>query len=369
MTSTTTYVPYDPDLERPKPDEDTYIDKIVGSLRGNNERAYRKTKRGLRDAHAKSHGILRGTLEVHDELDDELAQGLFAHGGRSFDIITRLSSTSGAIRSDQMRGVRGLGIKVLGVGGERALPDDTAMTQDFIMVTHRDFLFADAEAYYKRGMPTAWALARLPDPALKIGSELLAGVDKRLLCPIGRPLPESLAVFVRPNTHILGDTFYSSAPLRYGEYVARMAFVPSSPEVHALAGMPVDDGTGVNAFQDMVVDFFSCHGAEYELRVQLCASSDRRWIEDATFDWPEDVSPHRTVATIRFAQQDPYTPERRAYGDDVLSFNSWRGLDAHRPLGSINRLKRKVYDASSQFRHQVNNAPMSEPADAGDLPE
>ncbi|NED65424.1 catalase, partial [Streptomyces sp. SID10244] len=93
---------------RPKPDEDTYIDKIVDSLRGNNERAYRKTKRGLRDAHAKSHGILRGTLEVHDDLDDELAQGLFAHGGRRFDIITRLSSTSGAIRSDQMRGVRGL---------------------------------------------------------------------------------------------------------------------------------------------------------------------------------------------------------------------------------------------------------------------
>ncbi|NED61661.1 catalase, partial [Streptomyces sp. SID10244] len=90
--------------------------------------------------------------------------------------------------------------------------------------------------------------------------------------------------------------------------------------------------------QDMVVDFFSCHSAEYELRVQLCASSDRRWIEDATFDWPEEVSPHRTVATVRFDQQDPYTPERRAYGDDVLSFNSWRGLDAHRPLGSINRL-------------------------------
>jgi len=31
----------------------------------------------------------------------------------------------------------------------------------------------------------------------------------------------------------------------------------------------------------------------------------------------------------------------------VLSYNSWRGLAAHRPLGPINRLKLTAYDASS----------------------
>ncbi|KAA8879662.1 catalase family protein [Nocardia colli] len=354
------YLLYRDDLEQPRPDEEQIIDKIIAVLRGNNERAYRKYKHGLRDAHAKSHGILRGELTVPPGLPPELAQGLFATPA-SYPVIARLSSTSGVIRSDQLRGVRGLGIKVLGVRGARALPGDEATTQDFIMVTHREFLFADAHAYLRRGMPVAWVLARLPDPVLQAGSTILSALDKHLLRRIGRPLPPNLAVFIRPNTHILGETFYSSAPLRFGDYIAKLLYIPVSPEVTALRGRPVRRDAGSNAHQAQVVDFFATHSAEYELRVQLCTDPDAMPIEDATVAWSEDASPHRTVATIRFDIQDPDTPERRTFGDDVLSFNSWRGLRAHRPMGSINRLKQRVYEASSNYRHGVNHTPRLEP--------
>lgn len=245
--------------------------------------------------------------------------------------------------------------------GPRILPDDSASTQDFIMVTHREFLFADAHAYLTRGMPTAWVLARLPDAVLQTGSTVLSALDAHVLRRIGRPVPPNLGVFIRPNTHILGETFYSSAPLRYGDHVAKILYTPVSPEVSALAGTPVGHDAGINAHQDMIVDFFAEHSAEYELRVQLCTDPETMPIEDATVAWPEAGSPHRPVATIRFGRQDPYTPERRAFGDDVLSFNSWRGLESHRPLGSINRLKKRVYEASSNYRHHVNNAPASNP--------
>jgi hypothetical protein len=92
-------------------------------------------------------------------------------------------------------------------------------------------------------------------------------------------------------------------------------------------------------------------------------------IEDATVPWPEKDSQHVPVAKITFPVQNPDTAERRAFGDDVLSFNSWRGLDAHRPLGSINRLKKLVYEASSDFRHRVNNIARLEPSDVADLPD
>ena len=364
------YVLWEPEMEDTPPGEAEVVAKMVQILHTNNEHAYAKYKRGIRDAHAKSHAVLRGELEVHADLPEELAQGLFAEP-RTYPIIARLSSTSGAIRTDQMRGVRGLGIKVVGVDptADRALPDDTAVTQDFIMVTHREFLFADAKEYLLKGMPTAVLLARVSDPVLGFGERLLAAVDARILTKVGRPLPDTLRVFIRENTHILGDTFYTSAPLRYGKYVAKMLYAPSSAEVRALAGQPTPDYRGVNALQDMTVDFFESHPAEYELRVQLCTNVDRMPIDDATKAWSEEESPHRTVATIRFPTQNPYTPERRAYGDDVLSFNSWRGLKVHTPLGSINRLKRDVYDASSRFRHQKNNAPMCEPTSVDELPE
>lgn len=362
-----TYVRYSEDLESRRPDEDELIDKMVKVLHSNNEWAFKKYHHGIRDAHAKSHGILGGELTVYPDLPDELRQGLFASPA-TYPVIARLSTTAGAIRSDQIRGVHGLAIKVLGVHGPRTLPDDTATTQDFVLVTHREFPFADVHAYYVKGMPFAWLLARLPDPALKVITDALAGAG-RVLGLVGLSLPMTLAVFTPPNTQILGDFFYSSAPLRYGDYVAKLSVVPLSNSVTSLQDQPVPRAAGSDAYRDEVVEFFRHNSAEYELRVQLCTDVRTMPIEDASVQWPESASPYVGVAKITCPVQDAYSPERQVFGDDVLSFNSWRALAAHRPLGSINRLKQKVYEASSNFRHEKNHVPRLEPTDIHELPE
>jgi len=364
---TDTYVAYSDKLERRQPDEDKSIAKIIKVLHWNNKFAYRKYKHAVRDAHAKSHGILRGKLTVYDDLEPHLRQGLFATPGKSYDVIARLSSTAGGLRSDQLRGVRGLGIKVLGVDGKRedsGLPGEPATTQDFVLVTHREFPFADMRAYARAGMVAAWILAWLPDFGLRFISGLAVAALK-----VGLPVPATLALFALPNNHILGETFYSSAPLRYGDYVVKMAYVPLSASVKALVGVPVPRAAGPDAHRDMVVQFFDSNSAEYELRVQLCTDPVAMPIENASVEWPETISPYRGVAKIRFDMQDVDSPARRAYGDDVLSFNSWRTLEVHRPLGSINRLKKQVYEASSRFRHEMNNVPRAEPTDIAQLPE
>lgn len=361
------YVRYSEDLESPRPDEGELIDKMIKVLHSNNEWAFKKYHHGIRDAHAKSHGILGGELTVYPDLPDELRQGLFATPA-TYPVIARLSTTAGAIRSDQIRGVHGLGIKVLGVHGPRLLPDDTATTQDFVLVTHREFPFPDVHAYYVKGMPFAWVLARLPDPALKVITNGLAASGK-VLSLVGLSLPMTLAVFTPPNTQILGDIFYSSAPLRYGDYVAKFCVVPLSKSVAALQDQPVPRAAGSDAYRDEVVEFFRSNSAEYEFRVQLCTDIETMPIENASVQWPESASPYRAVAKITYPVQDAYSPARQVFGDDVLSFNSWRALAAHRPMGSINRLKKKVYDASSIFRHEKNNMPRIEPTDIDELPE
>jgi hypothetical protein len=363
----TGFVPYCEHLEDPEHDEDQLIKKIADVLHGNNQWAFKKYRHGIRDAHAKSHGILRGELTIYPDLPEPYRQGIFATPG-PYQVIARLSSTSGALRSDETRGIRGLGIKVLRVPGDRALPDDTATTQDFILVTHREFPFADARAYLKRGMPFAVLLARLPDWVLKLLGQVLGRV-RPILEHFGGKLPTTLDLFSHPNTHILGMTFYSSAPLRHGKYVAKLLYAPLSANVKALEPQLVPPDAGKDAFRDMVVDFFRSNSAEYELRAQLCTDTVAMPIENATVAWPEEDSPHIGVAKITFPAQSPDTAARTAFGDDVLSFNSWRGLDAHRPLGSINRLKKLVYEASSDFRHRVNNIARLEPSDVTELPD
>jgi hypothetical protein len=358
-----TFLNYRPDLEEPRPDEQELITKIADSLRRNNERAFKKYKHAIRDAHAKSHGILRGELTVRSDLPDYLRQGIFATP-KTYPIIARLSTTSGAIRSDQVRGVRGLAIKVLGVEGKRVI-EDGATTQDFVFVTHPVFPFKDALDYSKKGMLFARALAHTPDAGLLAGGVFLRAA-KRVLSLFGAKLPEQVVLFAGPNTNTLGEKFYTAAPVRYGRHVAKLSIAPLSKSVTELTGKPV--GEGADAHTRAVVDFFRSNSAEFVVSAQLCTNLADMPIEDATVEWSQDASPYQPVATITYPVQDAYSAQRQFFGDDVLAFNSWRAIEDHRPLGSINRLKRRVYNASSDFRHTKNNVDKFEPRDVSDLP-
>jgi hypothetical protein len=217
-------------------------------------------------------------------------------------------------------------------------------------------------------MPLAWLLARLPDWGLGAAADVFSAVGG-LIQPVGLELPEAVQLFTRPNTHILGMTFFTAAALRFGEHVAKMCVTPLSKSVVDLVDVPLLPEDGPDGYRDMVVDFLATQTAEFEIRVQLCTGLDEMPIEDATVEWPESRSPYRGVAKLVFGPQDPATPERQAYGDDVLAFTPTRGLAAHRPLGSINRLKQRVYDASSDYRHEVNGVAKREPASVDELPQ
>ena len=66
----TGFVPYCEHLENPDHDEDQLIKKITDVLHGNNQWAFKKYRHGIRDAHAKSHGILRGELTIYPDLPE-----------------------------------------------------------------------------------------------------------------------------------------------------------------------------------------------------------------------------------------------------------------------------------------------------------
>jgi hypothetical protein len=158
------------------------------------------------------------------------------------------------------------------------------------------------------------------------------------------------------------------AAIRYGDYVAKISAAPRSDNVRALTGQPIRRKAGESALRDPVAGFFTQHSAEYTLRAQLCTDTGQMPVEDASVPWPEELSPHQTVAVLCLPAQDPYSDARRRYADDVLSFNPWHALEAHRPLGSIMRSRRAAYPRSSGFRHHVNGIEQHEPSGIGELP-
>lgn len=349
-------------------DEEALIDKMIEDLRGNNEFQYRKSVKrrkphAIRDAHAKSCAILYGELTVECDLPEEYRQGMFSTPGKKYPVIARISATSGAIRSDRVRGVRGLGLKILGVESEDRAHADfmNDKNQDFVFVTEPEFLFKDAADYAKSGMTTAKILARLPDVGMLTINSLLRGV-RRILEPRGRQLPNKLRVFAEPNFHPLGQTFYTAAPVRFGKHIAKISVSPRSAEVVKLSEETVPPD-GYDAASEAVKRHFGSHGAEYVVSAQLCTNTTEMPLEDATKPWPQEKSPYFPVGVIRYPRQTAYSDALKKFGDDELTFNSWRGIIEHTPLGSINRLKLRVYAESSKFRHDTNNAAQTEPAD------
>jgi Catalase len=359
----TGYVLYEDSVEQIPAGEDQTVKAIVESIMRTNESTFATRHHAIRQQHAKGHGFLKGELTVYDDLPDHLRQGMFATA-RTYPIIVRLSTAFGDIRTDRVRVPRGMAIKVLGVDGPKSLPEDTSASQDFLLVNHKSY-FSDAAAYL--WLQRSFELQpSLPDFALLATGALARGV-KRLCDGVGVATPMALAGLADPGNNILGETFHSEAAIRFGAYIGRIRATPLSESVTKLAGQPI--ASGDNALRDFVVAFFHGNAADYELAVQLCTDLRRMPIEDASVDWPENSSPPQPLARISLPRQEADSPARRAYADEVLSFNPWRCLAAHRPLGSIMRLRKEAYRVSSVFRHEKNGHPMIEPRDISELPD
>ncbi|CCE10328.1 conserved hypothetical protein [Bradyrhizobium sp. STM 3843] len=356
------YLRYDPSIERPQPDEAAIIETIVASIGRTSVASFNTYHHGIRQQHAKGAGYLRGELTVRDGLPDHLRQGLFATASR-YPIIVRLSTALGAIKSDRICAPRGMAIKVLGVSGPKALVDDNSANQDFLLVNHPSYV-SDAKAYLSLQRDVERSL-NTPDVVLR-GLGIGARVGVPLAEKIGIPVPLVLKGLSDHGDHPLGETFHTEGALRFGAHVARLRAVPASEAVHRLTGQPCNDGDDI--VLESVARFFRENSADYDIQVQLCTDLQHTPIEDSSIDWPEDVSPPQTVGRITIPSQIADSPARRSYADDCLSFDPWRCLADHQPLGSIMRLRRDAYRMSRTLRHQQNKTPMIEPRDISELP-
>ena len=179
----------------------------------------------------------------------------------------------------------------------------------------------------------------------------------------------TLGFFGHTKRNPLADAYFSQAALRYGDYVAKVGLFPVSPELIAIIDETIDTGADPDAFRHAVVAHLRAHGAEFELRVQLCTDPDAMPVEDASVPWPEDQSPYTAVARISIPAQDAYSPARQAYFDEVLSFQPAHALAAHRPLGSLMRARLRTYQALSAYRHAQNHQRQAEPTGPDQVPD
>jgi hypothetical protein len=311
-------------------DEEKLIADIEGVMRPKMEKDY-APGRTRRDAHPKHTGLLRASFTVEANLPAHLRHGVFAQP-KTFVAWVRTSNASGRVKPDHQKDFRGFAIKLLDVPGEKIAESDEPTTQDFVLLSNPTVPFGTARAfrdaiYYSiKYSPVVFAARLILTGKLHVLKAAAAG-------RINPPSP-------------LDIRYWSTVPYRLGpDQVVKYSVRPHDGSTTAPATLADD------YLSRAMVDRLARGPATFDFMVQL--QKDGMPLDDASVRWDETVSPFVKVATLTIAPQDFRTAER---GDEAerLAFSPAHALPVHRPLGSINRARMRVYKLLSQFRQSRN---------------
>jgi Dyp-type peroxidase family len=324
-------------FESPPPDEQLHIDSLIDSLKRSLRRTYTGSQT-RRDAHPKMHGCVKARFIVEEGLDPDLRVGLFATP-RVHEAWLRFSNASSLLQADAKRDLRGVALKLMGVPGAKLMDgEEHCTTHDFLLVSHPTFLAKDVAEFSElaRAMAEEKALGFFATHP-RVFARYWAAAGRH-----GSPLQPS---------------YFSMAAYLFGRQVAKYQLRSTNPEPVAIPPEPSFD-----FLREALKDRLTRGTFSFDFLVQVRQSSPPRDVEDTTRLWSE---PFRKVARVELLQQDFDTPLRQVFGEN-LSFNPWRCLPEHRPLGGISRARRQVYRALSAFRHDRNAAPRVEPGSWSD---
>ena len=343
-----TPIVYQTIFEHPENDDAGALHEVQKGMAEIRKTTYGDTGHRMRSVHVKSHGLLKGELEVLKDLPPYLAQGLFATAA-TYPVIMRLSSAPGDMLPDSVSTPKGCALKVLDVPGERLAGLDKDTPQNFTLGSGgKTFLSPDIKSF-GAGIKLLVPMVDKAENMKVLASTVLRGVEKAIE-GLGGESGAIKAMGGEPEHHILGEEFYSAVPFLYGSYMAKFGLVPVSPELKALSGQILHAGDNPVAIRDAVTAFFATNIGTWELRAQLCTDIEKMPVEDSSVEWPETLSPYITVARVTMPVQPAWNEELSKAIDDGMSFSPWLCLAAHRPLGSINRARKSVYQQSADFR-------------------
>ena len=316
----------------------------------------------LRDAHPKSTGCVDAVFTVDSNVPERFRHGIFASPGRAFRAVIRFSnSDENALRADREPDGRGMAIKLFDLAaGQKPMtvdplasqavgPGNFALaggaSQDFIMISHPTFLVADANGYrlVLEYNDADNALAKLAAPLAALRGMGLSGIRS------------AIATTSLKIDNPLHTRYWSMVPYQLGTGPNAMAIKFSAVFEPPAVPDPAPDKADPDFLRHAMARTLLGGGAKFVFKLQP-KTSENLSVEDSRIEWREDEAPFYPVAAIVIAKQVFDTPARNA-ACEKLSFSPWHGLPDHKPLGSVNRMRKVIYEAISGFRRGKTEAP------------
>ncbi|MBC8047635.1 MAG: hypothetical protein H7Y00_12620, partial [Fimbriimonadaceae bacterium] len=296
--------------------------------------------------HTKMHGCVKAEFIVEPDLPANLKVGVFSEA-KTYHAWVRFSNASTVPKPDKKKDVRGAAIKLMNVPGEKILNDEALQkTQDFLLMSSETFFSKNVKEFSKL----------LSAATSKNKLKLLL----YFLNPMHLPLLKRFGKTNIPCSNPLNIPYWSTQPYQFGNTSTAVKYLLKPSADNKIV---IEDLTDKNYLRYNLAQTLNNNTAAFDFYIQFQTNADTMPIEDPTIPWD---SQYVKVATLKIPAQQFDAKEQMDFGDN-LSFNPWHTLPAHRPLGSFNRVRKRIYEALSNFRHVANNLPVFEPQDSDDF--
>jgi hypothetical protein len=328
--------------ERLLPGEEKATDSIIRDMGAYMKRKYRPGE-FQRVGNTKTHGLVRAELSVRDDLPEELRHGVFREP-RSYPAWVRFSGPGPDSPADiDDVGFLSMSVKLMDVPGPK-LSSDEKHTQDFLAVCTPTFVSGNAKAN-----------AELHAQSYRL-TPLFYFFDPRHTHVLDFMMQ---ALWNETQTSPLECQYYSCTAFLLGQGQAmKFSWRPRSrakSRIANLPGRPPD-----HYLRDNMRATLDRQDVVFDLLVQLQTDSHAMPIEDAAVRWPERLSPFVPVATLRIPKQRFDSPAQLHFVES-LRFSPWHCIPEHRPLGNMNRVRRRMYETLARIRLEQNLTPQCEP--------
>lgn len=312
------------------PDEAAVFERLAQDIAAVQAHAAQRRGSAARGLHAKQNVVTSARFEVLPDLPPHARVGLFAEP-KTFEAVARFSNGDPNHRDDKKPDVRGLAVKVMGVGGKKLIPGmEDAPTQDFlgILTPSQPFRTPEDFVWFVSNMRSQATL--LPKALFRFGPGPLFRILKRVQAGLGAPLKPLWA-----------NTYFSALPIRFGAHAVKYSFVPLDGEG---AGAALDPDLGGALGKQL-----EQRELRWELRVQFYADEQTTPLEDPTVDWQ---GPWVPVARLTLGKQSVASAQGQALATwaEHLSFDPWHAQEELRPLGAFMRARSAAYRVSTQAR-------------------
>ena len=329
--------------EKIDPDEEESLNKVI-DLMADQMRGHFKPGGYERGGNTKTHGIVRATVTIRDDLPAHCRKGVFATP-RSYPAYVRYSGPGPDVPADiQDVGFASMAVKLMDVLGEKMM-DEEKFTQDFITVCTSTFVTPNIRENAKLQY---WSLVDMPV------YYFLNPKDPHILDFIMQGL------WNETQYNPLGQRFYSCVPYLLGEGQAMLySFVPKTEVDTKIPGIPFGS-VSFNYLRENMIKTLSRKDVEFDLMIQIQTDPHLMPIENAAVRWPEKLSPFIPAATVHIPKQKFDSDAQFAFAKR-LKMNPWHCLPEHRPLGNQSRARMRMYYELSKFRQEMNQTAHLEP--------